>query len=71
MMRISHNKKIFNYLWTGGSLTSIDALNIFGCFRLSARIKDLRDLGWDIKKVMVERNGKRFAKYFLNQKKGK
>lgn len=32
----------------GDTLTPIDALNRFGCFRLGARIHDLREEGYDI-----------------------
>jgi len=46
-------------------ITAIEALNSYGCFRLAARISDLREKGYTIEKTMVERSGKRFAKYRL------
>ena len=45
---MSQNQKILDYLLSGKSLTPISALNKFGCFRLSARINDLRKKGHNI-----------------------
>lgn len=39
---------ILSHLKTGKILTPIDALDLFGCFRLSARIYELKDMGWPI-----------------------
>jgi hypothetical protein len=62
----SQNKHIKNWLETGNSITPIEALNLFGCFRLGARIHDLKNkFGLDIKTEIVEQNKKRFAKYSL------
>ena len=41
--------KIFNHLRFRGPLTPKDALELFGCFRLAARIHDLRNKGFNIK----------------------
>lgn len=66
----SQNKQIKAYLESGRSITPLDALNLFDSFRLSARIFDLRnDYGMDIKSEIVESNGKRYAKYWLNKPK--
>lgn len=63
----SQKTMILRYLKQGRSLTSLDALNLFGCFRLASRIKNLRDDGWDIRTDTVTdtRTGKRFASYSL------
>ena len=45
---MSQNKQIADYLNKGKKLTPIDALNKFGCFRLAARIADLRNEGMNI-----------------------
>lgn len=42
------NEQILNYLKTGKELTPIEALNMFGTFRLAARIHDLRSERWPI-----------------------
>lgn len=49
-----------------GELTSITALQRFGCFRLSARIHRLKALGHQIKTDMKTlNNNKRIAVYTL------
>jgi hypothetical protein len=51
-----------------GPLTPIDALNGCGCFRLAARIADLRQAGHDITTHNhTLPNGKVVAQYHLNQ----
>lgn len=44
----SQNDKIQAWLEEGRSITSWDAIMMFGCTRLSARIWDLRERGLDI-----------------------
>lgn len=61
----SQCKRIATYLKKGGRLTPIDALNLFGCFRLSARIADLRKMGYKVKTRIVSRNRKNYAEYYL------
>ena len=61
---MSQMLRILNALDQGEKLTPIDALNRFGCFRLGARIYDLRRLGHNITKTTVERGGKKFACYY-------
>lgn len=56
---------ILDYMRKHGSITPIIALNKFGCFRLGARIWDLRQRGYLINSALVERRGKRFAAYSL------
>ena len=62
----SQNVAILNFLESGGSLSTLEALEKFQCFRLSARIKDLRESGHDIQTKMVRtKSGKKVAEYFL------
>ena len=62
----SQSVAILNYLKTGNSLNPMEALNKFGCFRLAARIGDLRKEGHDIQTEMFsEENGKKYAVYSL------
>jgi hypothetical protein len=44
-------------------ITSMQALRRYGCFRLAARIRDLRASGHQIETERVERGGKTFARY--------
>lgn len=61
----SHNKAILNHLIKGNSITPIQALNMFGCFRLSGRIFDLRDQGYNIETNIKKMGHKRYAEYRL------
>ncbi len=63
----SQTALIKGWLLNGRSITQLDALNMFGCFRLSARIANLREEGLDIITDMVNVNDKRIAKYYLNK----
>ena len=62
---MSQKSKILRYLKMGGKLTPIDALHNYECFRLSARVKELRKEGHAIKTVRIQQNGKTFARYEL------
>lgn len=63
----SQADQVILYLESGYELTPIDALNLFGVFRLAARIKDLRSRGYAIETLDREANGKRFAAYRLSR----
>lgn len=56
---------ILRHLKQGKSITPIEALNEFGCFRLGARIADLRKEGHNIKTDIKKVGRKRFAEYRL------
>ena len=61
---MSQNKQIADYLNKGKKLTPIDALNKFGCFRLAARIADLRNEGMNIVTNTIKlENKKLIAQY--------
>lgn len=62
---MTQNQQIKSYLKKGKSITPIQALNKFGCFRLAARISDLRNDGLNIATKIVTKDGKTFASYRL------
>ena len=65
-MIISQNEKILHYLKKrGNKITPMRALNMFGCFRLGARVYDLKKQGHNIACEFVKRRGKHFAEYQL------
>lgn len=66
-MSRSQTDQIRSALLSGLELTPIDALERFGCFRLAARVADLRAEGLDIETVTETRNGKKFARYRVAQ----
>jgi len=58
--------RILAYLREGNRLTALEALERFGCFRLAARVHELRREGHAIRERTVEtRGGKRVAEYSL------
>jgi hypothetical protein len=63
---MSQCNDILNHMETQGSITALDALNLYGCFRLASRINDLRNRGHDIRtnEITLD-NGKTIASYSL------
>jgi hypothetical protein len=59
----SQNERILAHLKKGKKITPLDALEKFGCFRLAARISDLRKDGHVISTENVTKDGKTFASY--------
>ena len=47
LKEMSQNQKVLNYMRENGGISQRDAVK-FGCYRLSARIHDLRRLGYHI-----------------------
>lgn len=66
-MKTSQNSKILRHLMKGKTLTPIQALNLFDCFRLSARIKNLRVAGFPIVTDLITKGKKTFASYSLTE----
>lgn len=62
---MTQKEQILAHLKEYGHITPMIALDAYGCFRLAARIDELRDEGALIKTVMVNRRGKRYAQYWL------
>ena len=63
----SQEKQIRDYLLTGKSLTSLQALHLFGCLRLSARIYDLIKQGFLIDSKIIEVNKKKVSQYKITE----
>lgn len=63
----SQNNIIITYLQDGNSLTALEALKMFKCFRLASRINEIKNKGHKIKSEIVsdKKTGKRYARYFL------
>lgn len=57
------------YLQRFGEITPLEALSAFGCFRLSARISELRDAGYNISRE-ISKGKKNFAIYRLEEDDG-
>ncbi len=58
--------QIRDWLQRGNKLTSLEALNMFGCMRLASRIHDLRERGLDIHKERIQvPSGKYVTQYSI------
>ena len=65
-MQEAQGNAILAHLQQGNTITAIEALNDFGCFRLSARILDLKNKGHKIISEMIKLpSDKRIARYSL------
>lgn len=66
-------ERILKHFKSGNSLTSQEAFEKFGITRLSARIKELRDVGYDIRTSMEDGQNRygehtRYARYLYKGK---
>jgi hypothetical protein len=64
----SQLENIKKHLLNGSTITPLEALNMFGCFRLSDVIFKLRNQGLNISMELIKmphKKGKGFAKYTL------
>lgn len=63
---LSQEEAILRHLKSGQAITPLDALNLYRCFRLGARIYGLKKLGHKIESQMIKvASGKRVASYRL------
>lgn len=60
------SSRILTHFLHGYRLTHIDALELFQCSRLAARVKELRKRGWQVRsEPHLTQTGKRIAVYSL------
>lgn len=63
---MNQEEAILKHLQQGNTLTPLEALRLFGCLRLGARIWDLRQKGHNVEMKVVEvASGKHVAEYRL------
>ena len=64
---MTQNDTLLNHMITGRSISPLEALGLYGVFRLAARVFELKGMGVDIQKVTkVDINGKQYAEYSIN-----
>ena len=63
-MQMTQKQSILDHLRSGKTITPLDALNLYGSFRLSSIIHDLRQEGFNIK-TELNKEGKHYAIYSL------
>jgi len=61
----TQKEAILRHLQSGGTITPLEALELYGCYRLGARIWELRDEGYTIQSENVKQGKKTFASYKL------
>lgn len=64
----TQSEMILEYLQKYGEITPLEALSAIGCFRLAARISDLRADGHSITTEMSQNGKKSHAVYRLEEK---
>jgi len=64
---MSQEKMILEHLQSGQAITPMTALNLYGCFRLGARIFSLKKKGHRIMVEDVQNGKKRYAKYYIDK----
>ena len=62
---MTQSEAILKHLKSGNTITSLEALQKYGCLRLAAVIHSLRKEGFDVGTEMVDVNGKTIAEYSL------
>ena len=62
---ISQTDAVLSWLKGGASLNPMEALEYMNCFRLGARIHNLREAGYRIETKMVYRGRRHWAEYSL------
>ena len=63
---MSQSVQVLNHMKQHGSITSLQALKLYGCFRLAARVYDLRCKGHNVQtQKWKTRSGKWVARYWL------
>ena len=63
----TQNAQILSHLKSGKQITPIEALREYGCFRLAARVFELREIGWPIEcERRSMESGKMIGVYSLN-----
>lgn len=62
----SQVSKILDHMLRGHRITGIDALNLYGCFRLPARIADIVKRGFPVQsEFIITDTGKRVKAYWI------
>lgn len=69
---MSQEDMILEYMETHRGITQAEAVEALGCYRLAARIADIRDRGVSVERVMEEGKNRfgapiRYARYFIKR----
>lgn len=67
---MTQSERILRHLQECGPITAAEAMEMYGCCRLAARVSDLRRAGYPIRREFVTKPNRfgddvTFARYFL------
>lgn len=67
---MTQTEKVMKYMEQYGSITSAEAISELGIMRLASRISDLKQMGVEVKSVLVKDRNRfgepiRYARYFI------
>lgn len=65
MRKQTQKDAVLNYMKSGNTITPMEALNKFGCFRLADIIFKLKKDGYEIETAMIKDGDKWYARYRL------
>ena len=71
-MKLNQKQKVLRHLKNYGSITPLEAFNDYAIMRLTSRICELKDEGYDIKSELISSTNRfkekvTFSKYTLNE----
>ena len=62
----SQESKILSYMLEGHRITGMEALELCGCWRLPARIADIKKHGFNVQsRTIVTESGKKVKQYWI------
>lgn len=62
----TQRESIKQFLLAGNTITPLEALSLFGAYRLAAHVEVLRDRGYNIVTTMnTDHTGRRYARYHI------
>lgn len=69
---MTQTDRILWHLNEARTITPMEALKLYGCFRLAARISEIKDLGYEVESKMVSAVNRfgddiRFKMYWINE----
>lgn len=64
---MSKEKKILEYLYFGGTLTTLECVEKFRTTKLSTRVSEWRTEGHNIQDMWEEHDGGRHKRYFIGK----
>ena len=69
VLKPSKTQKVLHHLKSGKSISPLEALGLYGSFRLAAVVHSLKKRGYDIiTDIKTDMNGSRYAQYTMSDR---